>query len=163
MADMTCVTYENRFWQLVWFLCWHQFSSWAMQLINGVLPVLFIIFWQDWLNPTKAVFLGIGLYCVIWLLQVLFNAVYVLSRKDKCVLTTHTITLTDTALCEETPYNRSEFYWHSVEKVFERGGFLMIYISKNFAFIIPKEAFALSEDKIAFIDEINQRRQTAML
>lgn len=92
-------------------------------------------------------------YFGIWLIQFIFNALYLYSKKNYSFLTKHKIEIQDDALFEETKYNRSYFFWNKNMKVFKRPGFVAIYVSQNMAHIIPRRAFRTKEQMQTFVNK----------
>lgn len=100
-------------------------------------------------------------YVGIWVFQLLFNVIYLYSRKNKSVLTTHIVELQDDAIYEETPYNRSYFYWHGIVKVVNITGFIAVYVTPHMAIIIPNRAFDNKNQKEQFSNQIKNHLKNA--
>ena len=63
------------------------------------------------------------------------------SEKYRASLCEHTMSLTDDALIEVTPFNESKNLWSGVYQVVDTTDYIYIFLSLNLAHIIPKRAF----------------------
>jgi hypothetical protein len=150
--------YENKFRDIIEFQAIHQFCSPVLQGAFLIFTAFIFLTRVNHAPITHAIAEAITWYLVMWLIQFLFNIVYFASRNNHSVLTKHTIEVTDTALIEETKYNKSYFYWNGIVKVISRLGHVAIYVTPHMAHIIPrrifsspiqrKEAIALMRSKI---------------
>ncbi|MEK1942538.1 MAG: hypothetical protein AAAB16_19385 [Pseudomonas sp.] len=152
------IEYENKFRDVLVFNTVHQFRSPVLQ--GFILFCTLLAVWGFW--RTQGIIFTLVyaafLYLVIWLIQSTFNCLYLYSRKNHSVLTRHVIELQDGALMEETPYNKSYFFWNGgVHKVVARANRVAIYISPFMAHIIPPEAFSSKEQKLEFIKIVRER------
>lgn len=84
------------------------------------------------------------------LITFLFVLVYMTKTKDRGVLTTHRITISPAALIEETPYNRTDAFWHGIYEVVKTSRYIYVYISPMQAHIIPRRAFENTEHFAGF-------------
>jgi hypothetical protein len=65
----------------------------------------------------------------------------IISRRNKTLLTEHTVTLDDVSFTEETIYNKSDCKWASVQKLARTKKYIFIYLAQHLAFVIPRRAF----------------------
>ncbi|HMJ89502.1 MAG TPA: YcxB family protein [Candidatus Acidoferrum sp.] len=72
------------------------------------------------------------------------------SRKNKTILTDHTLILSDQNFVEQTVFNRTEQTWESVQKLTRTRTHIFIYIAQYMAHVIPRRAFATEADWDAF-------------
>jgi hypothetical protein len=83
------------------------------------------------------------------------------SRKNKTVLTEHTIILAEESFTEETPYNKSEQKWTIVQKLARTKSYIFIYVGQNMAHVVPLRAFRDDAEWDAFYEYCRQRTQAA--
>lgn len=76
----------------------------------------------------------------------------VISRKNRTFLTEHTITLDEVSFTEESPFNRTEQKWISVQKLGRTRKHLFIYISQHAAHVVPRRAFRDNAEWNAFYE-----------
>lgn len=153
------IEYDNKFKDILLFNAVHQFMSPVLQVLYLLLPI-FIVFAElnaENSNLSAAVSTGILWYLGLWIFQLFFNVIYLYSRKNKSVLTTHIIEIQDEALYEETKYNRSYFYWNGIVKIVRRPGFIAVYVTPHMAHIIPNRAFTSISQASTFVDAIKSR------
>jgi YcxB-like protein len=108
----------------------------------------------------------VWLVVLIALQPVVFLGVYVLTcfsiylflllRRDAPAHRQHTITLTETAVVEESPVNRTESSWAGVVKVARNRRLIFIYIASNLAHVIPKRAFASEAEAASFFTQATE-------
>jgi hypothetical protein len=92
----------------------------------------------------------------LWLFQLVFNAIYLFSKKNVSVFGKRKIELLEDGLLEESNFNKSLFYWHGVQKAVSRPGFVAIYTSNFQAHIIPNKYFeskTAGENFLALVKE----------
>ena len=83
------------------------------------------------------------------------------SRKNKTVLTEHTILLAEESFTEETPYNKTEQKWTIVQKLARTRSYIFIYVAQYSAHIVPRRAFRDDAEWDAFYEYCRQRTQAA--
>lgn len=135
------IQYETKFRDIFLFSTIHQYFSVVIQ--SSILFGCVLMFFSE-LNRSGVGFalaIAIFTYLFLWLLQILFGALYLYSRSNVTVLTTHTIEIQEDAFFEETKYNRSYFFWHGVLKIVRRPGFVAVYVAPHMAHVIPTRAF----------------------
>ena len=163
------IKFKNTFIDILIFNASHQFRNIACQIFYIILSILIAhptYIWTIESGKTDiAMFIGIFSFLIsyifIWLFQFLFNVLFLYSKKNKTVLTNHTVELQDNALYEETPYNKSYFYWNGVEQVKKISGYIAIYVTAHSAVIIPNKAFENAEAKNSFLERLNKLRSNA--
>lgn len=153
------IEYENKFMDILIFNSFHQILSPVLQIFF-LIAVTFIMF-IDLRYPDsslrEAIILGLKVYVIMWVVQLLFNVIYLYSKKDKAILTKHVLEIQDESLYEETKYNRSFFYWNGIVKIIRRPGFLAIYVTKHMAHVIPARAFISAEQRNDFYQTISAK------
>ena len=102
----------------------------------------------------EAIAIGLIWYIALWIFQFTFNVFYLFSRKNKAVITTHVIEIKDDHFYEETPFNRSYFYWNGIYKVKKIWGFIVVYMTPHAALIIPRKVFHDGSERQNFYDEL---------
>lgn len=153
------IEYENKFSDILLFNIIHQMLSPAMQTFSLFFPVAIIVLILSYTQSSflLAIIIGLIVYIATWVIQLIFNIIYLYSKKDKAILTKHTIEIQDEALYEETKYNKSFFYWNGIVKIVRRPGFIAIYITKHIALIIPVRAFVSENQKNEFFEKVNKK------
>ncbi len=151
------IEYENKFSDLLLFNAVHQFLSPALQ---GLCVIFFaFIFWAESYSSgiTSAATTAFFLYLGLWVFQFLFNAIYLFSRKNGSVLTTHVVEVLDESFFEETKFNKSFFYWPGVVKAVSRPGFVAVYVTPHFAHIVPNRAFSSTDQRASFLALVKEK------
>jgi hypothetical protein len=74
------------------------------------------------------------------------------SEKHRSVLCEHTITLSDDALVEVTPFSEGRNLWNGIYRVVDAPDYIYIFISLHLAHIIPKSAFPDAESARRFYE-----------
>ena len=142
------IQYQLKFLDVVLFQAVHQF-------LNPVVQSLFLLLtwfiFQSELNDVpatlRAATVACSLYAIMWALQFTFNAIYLISRRNKNVLTQHTIELQEKAVLEETRFTQTLVQWPGVARIVSRPGFVALYISPHMAHVIPNRAFSTSANR----------------
>jgi hypothetical protein len=151
------IEYRHTFMDAVLFHAVHQFLSPLVQGFFILVAALIVIAELGEGALWKAVGTAASLYVVLWLLQFLFNALYVFSKNNRTLFTQHVVEIRDDGLHEETAFSRSVFYWPGVIKAVSRPGFAAVYVAAHNAHIIPARAFASSAEKHVFLSQIKER------
>ena len=105
---------------------------------------------------TFAVLELIALFCLtaLFALSVVLSMV---SRKNKTLFTERTIMLGEESFTEETPYNKTEVKWTSVQKLARTRSYIFIYVAQHMAYVAPRRAFRDDADWDAFYEYCRQR------
>ena len=158
------IEFENKFRDIYIFNAAHQFFSPVMQfLMVGVTAlisapdIIHEISQSNTVGLGGAIIVASVVYILLWIIQFVFNALYLYSRKNHSVLTTHVLELQDESLYEETKYNRSYFYWHGIVKLVQRMGLIAIYPTPHMAIIVPRRAFDSTKSRKDFYIEVQRR------
>lgn len=151
------IQYDLKFTDVLLFQAFHQFLSPAVQ---GFYLLGAWFFWHAESSAgspaSDAAFMAIAAYALMWTVQLAFNALYLMSRKNGNVITRHAIELQLDGLAEETQLTRTFVQWAGIAKVVTRPGFVAVYISSQLAHVIPNRAFASSSERDAFLTAIRQ-------
>src|SRR5262245_31827194 len=83
------------------------------------------------------------------------------AKRNRTVLTDHTVTLTSEGVVEETVFNRNEVYWPGVDRVVDAGGYVCVHPGQFSAYIIPASAFQSEEQRREFVQYAVQRLEAA--
>jgi hypothetical protein len=83
------------------------------------------------------------------------------SRKNKTILTEHTIILAEESFTEETPYNKTEQKWTIVQKLARTKSYIFIYVAQYMAHVVPRRAFRDDAEWDAFYEYCRQKTQAA--
>jgi hypothetical protein len=111
------------------------------------------------LPPDVPIVVGIIVFVILSI--IMFSALIVLtfplgfvvtqiSGKNKTIMTEHSIELYEDHFVSEDQYGRSELKWDIVQKLRRTGSFIIIYVSKNSAMMIPRKAFSSDADWHSF-------------
>lgn len=176
------IEYRNKFADIVLFNTVHQFLSLPMQGVYLGLGAL--IFYSDPLGTSLAVTIVAALfwhlaswvfdsgltltivaalcwYLALWAFQIVFNVVYLFSRRNGSVLTDHAVEVQADALLEETRFNKSLFYWPGVVRAVSWPGFVAIYVTPHIAHVIPNRAFRSKQERLQFINLVREKMRAA--
>jgi hypothetical protein len=82
------------------------------------------------------------------------------SRRNKTVLTEHTLTVADGSFVEETAYNKTDYKWAGVQKLARTRSYVFIYISQHAAHVLPRRAFQNDAEWHSFYDFCKHRIET---
>jgi hypothetical protein len=138
-------------------------------LQNRVLQVLYlgILLWNVWRAtswaPTLFAKIVGGIFVLASLLVVLAGSLVVVVAamtflaKNRGVVGSHTLKLTDTGLVEITDFNENHHRWAGMHAVRFAGAFLYVYVTETIYHPIPLHAFASREQASAFADEVRRR------
>ena len=151
------IEYENKFSDILLFNAVHQFLS---PVLQGLYIIFFaFIFWAESNGSSIATAATTAFfwYLGMWIFQFLFNAIYLFSRKNGSVLTTHVIEVLDDSFLEETKFNKSFFYWPGVIKAVSRPGFVAVYVTPHLAHIVPNRAFSSSDQRASFLALVKEK------
>lgn len=151
------IEYENKFTDIILFNAVHQFLS---PVLQGLIIILATsVFWGESSDNTiaSAATTAFFWYLAMWMFQFIFNAIYLFSRNNRSVLTTHIVEVMDAAFMEETKFNKSFFYWPGVVKAVSRPGFIAVYVSPHLAHIIPNRAFTSRDQRKSFLALVNDK------
>jgi hypothetical protein len=80
-----------------------------------------------------------------------------ISKRNRTVLTDHTIILGDDSFVEQTEFNRNEQTWTGVQKLARTSNYIFIYIAQHMAHVIPRRAFTSDAEWDAFFAFCEQR------
>jgi hypothetical protein len=139
------------------FNLWHQFLS---PVVNGFfLLVVALIFWSEIQTrpPVVGAVIAFVFYVLMWVVQSLFTAVYLFTRR--AVQTRHVLEIKSDALYESTEFNESRLFWPGILRVVTRPGFVAIYVAQHTALIIPNRTFK-GDERRRFIDSLNENVRT---
>ena len=81
----------------------------------------------------------------------------VFSQNNKPLFTDHELTFNDEFFIEETKFIEGKFLWHSIEKIYRDDNYIIITLGKNYAFIVPRNAFQEFEAWDHFYHYVYQR------
>jgi hypothetical protein len=151
------IEYENKFSDIFIFSVFHQFHSIVLQVLY-----LLMSFWvfRTGLEDSSVLAAGIVAflsYVALWLIQVVFNGIYLFSKKDKSTCTKHSVEIQDESLVDQTKYSKSFFYWDGILKVVRRPGHVAIYVTVHSACVIPMRAFSSKEQCNELVKLVNQK------
>ena len=163
------IQYQNTFRDIMAFCFYHYPRSPVAIGSYGISFVLIsLIVFQAVPNEedvvTKVIvfavmeFIAFSFFAAVLALSVVLSMV---SRKNKTVLTEHTIVLGEESFTEETPYNKTEQKWAIVQKLARTKSYIFIYVAQYMAHVVPRRAFRDDAEWNAFYDYCRQRTRTA--
>jgi cell division protein FtsB len=154
------IRYENRYVDFLWFNVVHQLFSPLVQIFCAAFPVLFgVTIWH--LGDHAAPVWALLAYIATWVIQILFNAIYLYSRKNRTILTEHVLEIQDEALLEQNRLGKLYSYWSGIVKVVSRPGFVAIYVTPFTAHIIPNRAFSSRIERADFLATVQEKIRAA--
>ena len=83
------------------------------------------------------------------------------SRRNKTLLTEHTITIADGSFAEETAYNKTDHKWAGVQKLARTRRYLFIYVAQHAGHVVPRRAFRDNTEWDSFYEFCRQRVDAA--
>ncbi len=154
------IRYENTFADIMAFCFYHYSRSPFVLAANGIFLALFLIVVVMVLPPEVSllakVFTVLVAAVILFLLLAGLLAISIvlsmISRRNKTLLTEHTITLNEDLYIEETAYNRTEHKWAGVQKLARTKTHLFIYVAQYMAHVVPRRAFRDSAEWDSFYD-----------
>jgi hypothetical protein len=153
---MTRVTFKTTLSHLAYFSWYHTIRSPAFIILIYLLACVGA--YQS-LPPDVPVVVNIIVFVILSI--IMFSALIVLtfplgfavtqiSGKNKTIMTEHSIELYEDHFVSEDQYGRSELKWDIVQKLRRTRSFIIIYVSKNSAMMIPRKAFSSDADWHSF-------------
>jgi hypothetical protein len=135
----------------------HQFLS---PIINGffiALAVLALVGELGNRSVSGAVVVALTFYVAMWLIQLLFLSLLLLTRKSDSILAGHVFEVRDEGVCDTTEYHQSRVFWKGIKRVVSRPGLVAIYVAQHSAMLVPKRAFPSKDAVRQFIESIRDR------
>jgi len=159
------IRYENTFRDIMAFCFYHYPRS---PLVIGVYGIGFVLVSLSIVralpsdaSPVAKVITFLVMELIAFLFIAGFFAVTValsmVSRRNKTLLTGHTITLTDGSLMEETEYNKTDHKWSGVQKLARTRRHVFIYVAQYSAHVVPRRAFRDDAEWNLFYEFCRQR------
>ena len=153
---MTRVRFRTTLSHLAYFSWYHMIRS----------PVLIIFMYllacfgaYQSVPPDVPIVAGIIVFTILSI--IIFSALVILafpfgfvvthiSGKNKTIMTEHSIELYEDHFVSESQYGRSELKWDIVQKLRRTRSFIIIYVTKSSAMMIPRKAFSSDDDWDSF-------------
>lgn len=129
---------------LVSYTCWRALEPEDSLFVKILVPLLVAVF-------TLVFILG-G--------QLLLCFLTLFSKRNKTILTEHTVTLSEEGLTEETAYNVTLQKWKGVQRLLRTREYLFIYVSDLMAHVIPRKAFGSAHDDDVFYAFCQEKAQS---
>jgi hypothetical protein len=109
----------------------------------------------------ESVLASITIFFLLILVLIIYLALFTLitsfSKKNKIFVTEHKLILTDNAIYGETEFSKSEISWNSIIRVKNVRRYILIYIAKHTAIVIPKRYFRSEEEQKALIEYVRKQ------
>ena len=93
------------------------------------------------------------------LVMLLFGGILILSiigsmisRRNKTLLTEHTLRLAEDQFYHETPFAKTELKWSILQKLHRTRQYIFLYVAQHSAHVIPRRAFSSDEEWDAFYE-----------
>jgi hypothetical protein len=162
------IRYQNTFRDVMAFCFYHYPRSPVVIGSYGVGFALISLVLFQALPKDEDVVTKIVLFVIIELIACTFLAgvfalsvvLSMVSRKNKTMLTEHTITLAEQSFTEETAYNKTEQKWSIVQKLARTRSYVFIYVAQYMAHVVPRRAFREDSEWDAFYEYCRQRTQS---
>jgi phosphotransferase system glucose/maltose/N-acetylglucosamine-specific IIC component len=152
--------YRIRYLDRLMYSYSHQFLS---PVINGFFVLFAIfIFATELKERSFAVSAALALFVFIamWLAQLLFLAVVLLTRRSDSTLTDHVLELQDDGIYDTTQFHQLRVFWNGIQRVVSRPGLVAIYVAQHSAMLIPNRAFGSPNAQSQFIAMLTERLRT---
>jgi hypothetical protein len=153
------ITYQNRLSDLWRFSAYTYPRRRAFLILNGLLVVVFSFMLVPTVTRSEGgmllkalVFLTmlVAVLAFINLGTLLVTLVSYVPARNKGILTTHTLTLDESGVAEETQTGRTHTKWPGIVHVRQNRSFIFLYVSEYGAHVVPKRAFAATADAQRF-------------
>ncbi len=155
------IEYINTFLDIFRFNVGHQIRHPLVQTMLVVCAIL-ITFSKPPHENLQVCFLFAALvYSLLWVPQLALLGLYLLVRRDKTVLTSHILDISEQGVRETTPYNSSTFLWSGIVALAHRGSHIAIYVSQNGAHVVPMRAFKSHQEGIEFFQALTRFQNAA--
>lgn len=113
--------------QLALLLCSAAFGHWA---------------WSEGGGVGLALALALAAYAAFWLLQCVFNAIYLKTRNNRALLAQHSVSIQPDGLRDSTEAYDCLYRCQGVARVVNWGVVVAVYTSGVDAVVVPRAAFA---------------------
>lgn len=113
-----------------------------------LIPLLFDISTKTLVSNVIIILLS---YLYMWLFSLFLLSITCLLKKDYMFLTQQTITFNEPDILSQSKYGKSQIFWNNRTKITQRMGNVLVYISANYAILIPKRAFKTDTQRQEFI------------
>ncbi|MEM9398836.1 MAG: hypothetical protein AAF984_01390 [Verrucomicrobiota bacterium] len=143
----------------------HNFTDWRLLGLH-ILVIAYIaytIFKPDpdvdlniIIRLTSLIIISVFYLCVVAAIITVLFSVYAISPSNRPVITKHELEIANDDLIETTEYNISKHKLSSINRIVDRFGLLMIYISTLHAHVIPIKSFSSSEELRKFKNKLEQ-------
>jgi hypothetical protein len=160
------ISYRNSFTDIFWFTLDYQRHS---PVAVGVIVLLMILVglqtpaWMPKSSRWFAILLMSLVAMAVCLLACLaINSLiilldYLASEKPKQQRRTHTITLSEDQLLEESPCNRTATQWSGLHGLRKSKKYIFAYVTHNSGHVIPRRAFASPAEWNDFSTQMAER------
>ncbi|ATQ74271.1 hypothetical protein CR152_06955 [Massilia violaceinigra] len=151
------IEFDLKFRDYLLFNAIHQLMSIPVQIfyICGAALIFFMPSDGDTL-PVRTLS-SVIVYFAMWMVQLLFNVIYLFSSRNGTLFTRRTIEIQDDAFFEETRFNKSYHYWPGILKVVKRLGYVAVYVNAHAAHIIPARAFLNVDQRAQFVATVRNK------
>jgi hypothetical protein len=151
------IQYELRYLDYLLFNVVHLFLSLRLQAVYLLLTGFIYSSERENSSVGFSLLFAAIVYAIMWIVQVIFSAIYLFTRRRDGNLTEHTIELRDDAFYESTRFSESRFFWPGILKVVRRPGYVAVYVAQHLAHVIPIRAFESKEQIANFVAFIREK------
>lgn len=102
-------------------------------------------------------------FTFMWIFTLAFTAIVLLLKKDYMFLTQKHIIINEHCILSETKYDKSQILWNNRTEITQRLGNVLIYVSPNFAILLPRRTFQSDGQRKNFIDFCQNAVKTSTL
>ena len=153
----TSLHYTLRFRDYWAFHCLSQLFSPVTQLALLLCSAAFGHWvWSEGGGVGLALAVALAAYAAFWLLQCIFNAIYLKSRNNRALLAAHSVTIQPDGLRDSTDAYDCLYRWQGVGRVVNWGVVVAVYTSGVDAVVLPRAAFASRESRAAWLQQVRE-------
>jgi hypothetical protein len=165
------ITYQNRLSDLWRFSAYTYPRRRAFLILNGLMVIVFSFMLAPTVSKSEGgillralVFLTmlVAILAFINLGALLVTVISYVPSRNKGILTTHTLTLDESGVAEETPTGRTDTKWSGIVHVRQNRSFIFLYVSEYGAHVVPKRAFANAADAHRFFQLATDRGRASV-
>jgi hypothetical protein len=164
------ITYQNRLSDLWRFSAYTYPRRRAFLILNGLMVVVFSFMLVPavtksgrglLLNTLVFLTMLVAILAFINLGTLLITLISYVPSRNSSILTTHTLTLDESGVAEETPTGHTHTKWSGIVNVRQNRSFIFLYVSEYGAHVVPKRAFAAAADAQRFFQLAKERQRAS--
>lgn len=106
------------------------------------------------------IFTTVLMFCIILSLNIVLQVILAVAAKNRGLVGSHEIELTNAAVTEKTDFNSSAFRWAGFHKLGESPNYLFLYVTESNVLYVPKGCFPTEDALSRFRQAILRRKQS---